>query len=261
MKGVSPEQRKKTILEMLKNDDEVKVLRLAEIFGTSGVTIRGDLAEMEQAGLLRRTHGGAVSTKKAYYSMSLNDRMTINRAEKKQIAKACAALINDGDTLMIDSGTTTRYLAMELAERSNLTIVTNALLVAEEFVYNNSINVILLGGNLDLKYQFTFGDDTIAQLNKYRADKMILATDGISEAHGLTTYHYQEADVSRLMIERANSVIVVADHSKIGKEGFAYIAPLESIDVLVTDFSRDSAPELEAFRGKGILVEECRPFI
>ena len=254
LKGAGPEQRKNAILEMLKEIDEVKVSNLAEIFGTSGVTIRSDLTEMEQAGILRRTHGGAVSTKKSYYSMSINDRMYTNKHEKIRIAKACAELIKDGDTLMIDSGTTTRYLAMELYERKNLTIVTNAMQIAEEFVYSNSANVILLGGNLDLKYQFTYGNDTIAGLQKYRADKMIIATDGISLDHGLTTYHYQEADVSRQMIERSNMVIAVADHSKIGKEGFSFIAPLESIDVLVTDGTPGKESSLESFRGKGINV-------
>jgi len=236
----------------------VKVSQLIEIFGISGVTIRSDLSEMEQAGLLRRTHGGAVSTKKAYYNMSLNDRMSINRNEKIRIAKTCAGLINDGDTLMIDSGTTTRYLAMELAERADLTIVTNSMLIAEEFVYNNSVNVILLGGNMDLKYQYTYGNDTIAQLGKYRADKMVIATDGFSADHGLTTYHYQEADVSRCMIERANTVIAVADHSKIGKEGFSYIAPIESVGTLVTDEYPETGSELERIRLNGITVEEAR---
>ena len=255
--GASPEQRRTAIMEILKKDDEVKVSRLAEIFGISGVTIRGDLSEMERAGLLRRTHGGAVSTRKAYYNMSLSDRMKVNRDEKIRIAKACAALIKDGDTLMIDSGTTTRYLAIELAERNCLTIVTNAMLIAEEFVYNNSVNVILLGGNMDLLYQYTYGNDTIAQLSKYRADKTVIAADGFSVDHGLTTYHHQEADVSRCMIERANTVIAVADHSKIGKEGFSRIAPFESVDILVTDRYPDTMSELERFRSMRVAVEEA----
>jgi DeoR/GlpR family transcriptional regulator of sugar metabolism len=252
----SPSQRKNTIQELLKQDAEVRVNDLAERFGISSVTIRNDLAEMEEEGLLRRTHGGAVSTKKSYFNMSLNDRMKVNREEKMRIAKACAALIKGGDTLMADSGTTTRYLAKELAGRSNLTIVTNAMQIAEEFVYNNSVNVILLGGNLDLQYQFTYGTDTISQLQKYRADKMILAIDGISVKHGLSTYHYLEADVSRLMIDRANTVIAVADHSKIGKEGFSHIDPITSVDILVTGRHEENIAELDEIRIMGIDVKE-----
>ena len=251
-------QRRNEIMEMLKIDDRVKVSMLVDVFGISDVTIRNDLSEMEQQGLLRRVHGGAVSTKKSYYDMSLNDRMNINKEEKIRIAKACAALIKDGDTLMIDSGTTTRYLAKELAERSNLTVVTNALLIAQEFAYNNSVNVILLGGQLDLQYQFAFGNETISQTQKYRADKMVIATDGISVSHGLTTYHHQEADVSRHMIERANQILAVADHSKIGKEGFAYISPLSCVSVLITDENEASASELNAMQRHGIEIIEVK---
>ena len=247
------DKRKSAILEILRTDDEVSVKQLAEQFGVSNVTIRSDLAELEQNGLLRRTHGGAVSAKKSYYNMSLHDRMTINRNEKIRIANSCAELIKDGDTLMIDSGTTTRYLAKELSDRKNLTIVTNAIQIAEEFVYSTA-NVIFLGGNLDSQYQFTYGNETVSQLQNYRADKTILAVDGISIEHGLSTYHYREVDVSRCMIERTNEVIVVADHSKIGKEGFSYIAPLQKTNVLITNHNIDTASELEKYRSKGITV-------
>lgn len=257
-KGVSTGQRRESILEILNKENKVTVAKLAEKFHISDVTIRSDLAEMEQAGLLRRVHGGAVSTRKAYYEMSLNDRMRINMDEKILIAKACAALIEDGDALMIDSGTTTRYLARELSERGNLTVVTNAALIAREFAYSRSVNVILLGGSLDLQYQFTFGNDTIAQLQRYRADKAIISTDGISAENGLTTYHHQESDVSRKMIERAGRVIAIADHSKIGKEGFSKISPISSINVLITNKCDANKPELDAIRQKDIVVEEIR---
>jgi len=255
-KGVSISQRRDSILEMLKKENKVTVAELAKIFHTSDATIRSDLTEMEQTGLLRRVHGGAVSTRKAYYEMSLNDRMNINMDDKIRIAKACAAFIEDGDALMIDSGTTTRYLARELAERSNLTVVTNSVLITQEFAYNRFVNVILLGGNLDLQYQFTFGNDTITQLQRYRADKVFISTDGLSVKHGLTTYHHQESDVSRQMVERAKKVIAVADYSKIGKEGFSNTVPISSIDVLVTNEYSANKPELDEIRQKGIVVEE-----
>jgi len=244
-------------LELLEKNGSVVVSELSKNFHISEVTIRNDLAEMEQAGLLQRVHGGAVSTKRAYYELSLNDRMHVNKSEKIRIAKACADLIHDGDTLMIDSGTTTRYLAMELRGRSNLTVVTNALLVAHEFLFNRAVDVILLGGNLDTQYQFTYGNDAVAQLQKYRADKMILATDGIGAAYGLTTYHHQESDVSQLMAARSNEVIVVADHSKIGKEGFSNIMDISRIHMLVTDKTESEMAELEAIRQKSVAVIEA----
>jgi DeoR/GlpR family transcriptional regulator of sugar metabolism len=256
IKGISAIQRRDSILEMLKQEDKVAVSILADKFSTSEVTIRSDLAEMEQSGLLKRVHGGAVSTRKTYYEMSLNDRMDINMEEKIRIAKACAELVEDGDALMIDSGTTTRYLARELADRSNLTVVTNALLISQEFAFSRSVNVILMGGILDLQYQFTYGNDIIHQLHQYRADKTIIAANGISVKHGLTTYHHHESDVCRQIIERAKKVICVADHSKIGNEGFSKIAPITSVDVLVTDKCDSSVSELEAMRQIGLTVIE-----
>ena len=257
MKGNGANSRRDGIWELLKERGNVSVSELSGIFATSEVTIRNDLSEMERLGLLRRVHGGAVSTKKAYYEMSLNDRMDVNKDEKMRIAKACAGIVRDGDTLMIDSGTTTRYLARELSELGNLTVVTNALLIAQELVYNRSVNVILLGGNFDPQFQYAYGNDAITQLHKYRADKTIISTDGIGAVHGLTTYHHHELDVSRLMIERSNEVIVVADHSKIGKEGFSNITGISSIDILVTNKCNGSNAELDAIAEKGILVMEA----
>ena len=255
--GISTSRRRDDILEILNREGRVNVAQLTEAFHTSDTTIRYDLKAMEAEGLLHRVHGGAVRRKKAYYDLSLKDRMNVNKDEKVRIAKDCASLIKDGDTLMIDSGTTTRYLARELSERGNLTVVTNALLIAQEFVYSHSVNVILLGGNLDLQYQFAYGNETIAQMRKYRADKAIIATDGISLEHGLTTYHDQEAEVSRQMIARANEVIVAADYSKVGKEGFTNIAPISHVNILVTNAHAEIAPELSALRRQGIDVREA----
>jgi len=255
--GLTPVQRKNAILEMLNNGDEVRVSELAEKFCITPATVRSDLAEMEEEGLLRRVHGGAVGAKKSYFNMSVNDRMKINRDEKIRIAKACASLIKDGDTLMINSGTTTHYVARELANRVNLIVLTNAVQIAEEFASVSSVKVILLGGHLDLQYKFTYGNDTVKQIQTYKADIMILSVDGISAKHGLATYHSLESDVSRRMIERSNTVIAVADHSKIGREGFSYIAPIESIDTLVTNTGPVDNTELNKIRIMGIDVKEC----
>lgn len=247
------DDRRSSILEMLKENGKVKVNDLSRRFNISEVTIRNDLSELEQEGMLTRVHGGAVGTRKAYCNMSLNDRMSVNREEKQQIAKAVKNIIEDGDTLMLDSGTTTYFVARELTDIKNLTIVTNSLQVAEELSYQNNINVILLGGSLDPRYQFTYGDDAQNQLKKYRADKMIIAVDGVSVQSGLTTYHYLEAEISRQMITRANQTIVVADHTKIAREGFAHIDSITSIDTLVTNKKADKE-ELTAISELGIEV-------
>ena len=229
------DKRRDEILGILKDRGKVKVSELSSMFGISEVTIRNDLTELENEGLLKRMHGGAVSTQKAYFNMSLNDRMDMQKDQKKLIAKEVASFVNEGDTLMLISGTTTYYIAKELVDIKNITVVTNSLRIAQELSFCKYINVILLGGNLDAQYQFTYGNDAINQLQKYRADMMIASVDGISADKGITTYHYLESEVTRNMMLRSNRVVVAADCTKIGREGFAYIDSIENIDVLVTD--------------------------
>ncbi len=253
-------QRRHQILEILNQNGEVDVIQLAALFGVSRVTIRNDLNEMGKENLLQRIHSGALSIKSTnmlHYDAMLNDRMNTCKKEKIRIAKACMGLINDGDTVMIDSGTTPVYVARELSAFTNLTVITNAFMVARELLANHSIKVIFLGGDVDLAHQFTYGPTTITQLNKYRADKLILATDGISSEHGFTTYHHQEADVIFTMIQRANQVIVVSDHSKIGKEGFFHVVPISALDILVTDSKAKVSGEIEKIKNENVKIITC----
>ncbi len=256
---MNTEDRQNNIKELIEREGRVNVGQLADFYGKSQATIRNDLKEMESKHLLQRVHGGAISQKSAYrsyYETTLNERMNINKTEKLLIAKACADLVSDGEIIMIDSGTTNIYVARELSQRNNLTILTNAVFVAQEFYYNAGISVILFGGEMEFTSQFTHGYDTIAQLSKYRADKFILSIDGISSSHGVTTFHYQETEVSRQMMQRAKKVIAVCDHSKIGVEGFSYISELDSIHTLVTDRYEQNHKALDAIRSQGIEVIE-----
>lgn len=234
MGELTVEDRRNKIMELLTHEGKVKVVDLSRMFGISEVTIRNDLSELEQAGMLERVHGGAVSTYKAYYNMSLYDRMKTNEEEKKKIALEVASLITDGDTIMVNSGTTTLFVVQELKHIKNLTIVTNSIAIAQEVGHYKNVHVILLGGSFNPQYQFTYGDDTINQLKKYKAEKLILAADGVNFEEGITTYHHFEAEVSRQMISRVNKTIVVADHSKIGRVSFAYIDSMDDVNFLVT---------------------------
>jgi DeoR family fructose operon transcriptional repressor len=229
------DKRREDILGILKDKGKIKVTELSRLFGISEVTVRSDLTELEKEGLIKRVRGGAVGMQKAYFNMSLNDRMDIHKEQKKVIAKKAASFVSEGDTLMLISGTTTYYIALELMEIKNITVVTNSLAIARELSFSNYINVILLGGSLDAQYQFTYGDDAINQLLKYKADMMIASVDGISADKGMTTYHYLEAEITKQMIARSNRVIVAADYTKIGREGFAFIDSIEDVDLLVTD--------------------------
>jgi len=247
------EDRRNKILDILTQQGKVRVTELSKLFGISEVTIRNDLSELENAGLLERVHGGAVSTYRAYYNMSLHERMKTNEEEKREIAREVAALVSDGDALMSNSGTTTLFVIQELKNIKNLTIVTNSIAISQEIGHYKNINVILLGGNLNPQYQFTYGDDAISQLKRYKADKLILSVDGISAEEGITTYFHLEAEVNRQMIARANKTLIVADYTKVGRASFSHINSIDCVDYLVTN-RKANQDEIEALRERGIEV-------
>ncbi len=233
--------RRKAILDTLRQNGQVRISELSQSLGATVVTIRSDLAALERDGYLERTFGGAILTVRNYYSMDLNRRRQTNMPAKRAIAAAAAALVRDGDTLLINSGTTTSCVASELKKRKNLNIVTNSIYVAMELGGTPTFRVILLGGEINAQYGFTYGGDAQTQLLRYRANYAILSIDGVSETTGLTTYHAEESIIDRLMMERAGETIIVADSSKIGRESFAQVCGLDCVQHWVTDADGDHA--------------------
>lgn len=234
---MTADKRRKNILELLNKNGSVRVTELSRLFSISEVTIRTDLADMESKGLLTRVHGGAVSSYKPYYNMNLNQRMSTNHEQKEIIAKKIAGMIEDNDTVMLNSGTTTLLAFRAMPQNLNLNIITNSVAIALEGAAKPNFNIILLGGLINTKYQFTFGDDAIRQLKSYHADKFILSVDGIEPENGFSTYYDKESEVDRIMIERSNIKIVAADYSKFGRCAFAKISDLSVADYIVTDTS------------------------
>lgn len=235
------DERRQRILELLRRDGQVRVKQLSEQLGTTVVTIRSDLDSLERDGYLERTQGGAVQTTRNFYNLDFQMRKQNRMAEKKQIAALAAAMIHDGDTLMINSGTTTYFTASELKRHRNLNIVTNSLTVAVELGDVPTFRVILLGGEMNAQYAFSYGEDARQQLLRYKADYAILSMDGIAPAHGVTTYHAEESVIDRLMLERAQTTLIVADSSKLGHESFSQVCGLEEIDCWITDGNADPA--------------------
>jgi len=252
-KELNLDERRRKILDILAVKGKVKVSELSKLFNISEVSIRNDLAELEQAGSLERVHGGAVSTVRAYYNMSFNDRITANSDEKRRISVEAAKLVKDDDSIILNSGTTTLFVARELKTHKGLKVITNAIPVASETGCFNNAQVILLGGNYNPQYYFIYGDDAINQLRKYKASKLILSIDGVDPEEGITTYLHQEAELVKQMIERVNTTIVVADYTKIGRVSFASVAPLERVDILITD-SKADVETLNIIRNMGIEV-------
>lgn len=234
---MSLNERKKKILELLEKNGSVKVTELSKMFDISEVTVRNYLADMESKGLLSRVHGGALSSYKPYYSMNLSQRLETNQTAKKKIAEAVAKIVEPNDTIMLNSGTTTLLVFRSLPTDYNLNIVTNSIAIALEAADNPNFNVILVGGSVNTKYQFTFGTDAVKQLKNYHADKLILSVDGIDCMSGFTTYYDKESDIDRTMIEQSEFCIVAADTSKFERTAFASISTPDVADVIVTNDS------------------------
>lgn len=238
-------ERKQKILELLNRDGKVRVNELSNLFNISDVTIRMDLADLEAKGLLSRVHGGAVSSYKTYYNMDMQQRLTANQSQKQAIAARIVDMIDDNDTIMMNAGTTTLTFFRLLPPKINLCIVTNSIAIALEAGPNPNFNVVLLGGFINSKHQFTYGDDAILQLEKYHADKLILSVDGITKDNGLTTFYSQEVELARMMLSRAATKIIAADSTKLGRTAFAKIADLEAADYVITNRHPSTAEEAE----------------
>ncbi|MCE5188066.1 MAG: DeoR/GlpR family DNA-binding transcription regulator [Eubacteriales bacterium] len=246
--------RRKKILEILRRDGQVRVSQLSDALGATVVTIRNDLDALEQDGYLERTQGGAIQTMKNYYNLEFQRRKQEHMEKKKAIAAACAAMVRDGDTLFINSGTTTYFTAVELKQRKNLNVVTNSISVAVELGGLPTFRVILLGGDISAQYSFTYGEDVKEQIARYRANWAILSVDGVNPGTGVTTYHAEESVIDRVMMERAEKAIIVADSTKLGRESFSRISALSSGTVLITD--RDADPTLaERIAREGVEVQ------
>jgi DeoR/GlpR family transcriptional regulator of sugar metabolism len=243
------DERRQKILELIHQNGKVKVNELSEIFKISEVTIRMDLADLEKKGLLTRVHGGAVSSYKTYYNMSLQQRMKENQEEKQKIAEKIVSMIDDNDTIMLNSGTTTLMVLRMIPANMALNVVTNSIVIATEAGSKPNLNVILLGGSVNYKYQFTYGDDAITQLKRYHADKLILSVDGVNSERGLTTYYDKEAELARTMFAQSNLSIIAADYTKIGRIAFAEISPITEADYIITNSNapKDEIKSLEKF--------------
>lgn len=252
MTAMTVTERRNHIMEMLNENGRVNVNELSERFGVSGVAIRTDLTELEKQGMLTRVHGGAITSYKFYYDMSLVQRSNTNAKEKKNIAKRINKLIKDNDTIMMNAGTTPLFVMREIAEKK-VTIVTNSIALALEGAKNPNFKIILLGGDVDSNYQFTYGVSTIKSLEQYTADVLIMSVDGIESDRGISTFYHQEAEICRYMIRHTNKIIIAADYSKIGRTAFAEIDEINKVDVVVT--SENADPEsLEKLRKKNIEI-------
>jgi DeoR/GlpR family transcriptional regulator of sugar metabolism len=245
--------RRNRIVQMVNQGGQVRVAELSNLFGISEVTIRNDLTELERLDMLERVHGGAVRTNRSYYRLTIQERLATNKSEKMAIADHVRSLVHEGDTLFLNSGTTTIYVARAIRDIRNLLIVTNSPLVAQETASSDGSETILIGGSYHGPMAFTYGDDAVKQIAKYRGGKFFLTCDGISAAAGIMTYNTHEVEVNRRFIENSAMTICVADFSKIGRFSRISIGMPDCLDALVTNAKANQA-ELDAIRALGVDV-------
>ena len=245
------EQRRRRMLDMVGQDGQATVAELAKLFSISAVTARGDLDALASMGTLVRSHGGAVRRLDTAQDYPLRTK------EACRIGRAAAELVRNGETIILDSGTTTVEIArhLKIIKTQSITIITNALNIAVELTDTPGISLIMVGGLLrPLSCSFV-GPQAEAMMNEFHADRLFLAVDGFDLETGPSTPDLLEAQLNNTMMRSAREVTVVADFSKLGRRATSKIGPFEKIHRLITD-KRAPAEFTQVLRQKGIEVIE-----
>lgn len=252
---VLKEERQQKILAEIEEKGSVIVKNLAEKFNVSYMTIRRDLREIEAVEIIKRTYGGAILSIKSsnHNEPPTLDRMDLMREEKIKIARAVAQLVGQGEMIFLGSGTTTLYVAHELRERDDITVVSNALTILNELATLGKMTLIGVGGFLRRSEFSLIGHFTNNTIEDLRVDKVILGMRGVHPRFGLTSEHPQELITDRSIIGISNTIIVVVDSTKIGHVSASRTAPITSANLIVTT---ENAPKeiIEAIQEQGVEV-------
>jgi len=251
------EQRRRNLLDLVDQNGQVTVVDLVKRFSISAVTVRSDLDALASIGAIVRSHGGAVRRLEATQDYPLRTKETLHHIEKVRIGKAAAELVRAGETIILDSGSTTAEIARHLKKLKlpSLTVITNALNIAAELADHAGVSLMMIGGLLRPISCSFVGPQAEAMMNDFHADRLFLAVDGFDLENGPSTPDVLEAQLNNVMIRSAKEVNVVADFSKLGRRSVSKIGPFDRIRRLITD--KRAAPEFtEGLRKKGIEVIE-----
>ncbi|CAH0537255.1 transcriptional repressor AgaR [Vibrio marisflavi] len=228
-------QRREAILLHIQTHQKGDVNSFAKQYSVSEVTIRNDLNYLEKQGCVTRCYGGALINRQFAFDKPLKDKKQINSHVKSAIATYAASLIDDGDKLILDSGSTTEQITHHLQDKKHLTVMTNGIHIAYQLANHPDIEVMVSGGTMREGSYSLHGSTGEELLAGFRFDKLFLGVDGFDIDSGITTPHQGEADINRKMVEAAQMVIAVTDSSKFNRQSFCLITRPEQIDVLITD--------------------------
>jgi len=234
-KDLYMEERRQNILRLLDLQGKVSVTDLSTVFSVSEVTIRADLQALADSGLLIRTHGGALKVDPALVDITLTSRRERKAGEKSRIGQAAAQLVQDGDSIFLDSSSTALAIAPHLKNRRNLTVLTNCIAVAQELMDAPEITVVMTGGRLRRDTASLVGGENLDVLARYNIQKGFFGAHGIDFVEGLTDVSADEAEVKRLLVAKCRMVIAVLDASKWGRVGLSSFAAFSFVRVIVTD--------------------------
>jgi len=235
--GLFVEERQAKILEYIEEHRKATVAQLCLHFGVSSATIRNDLRDLENRRLIIRTHGGAMVKTKTGFELDSNQKQVQNLEAKRRIAQAAVRQIEDGDTVLLDTGTTTLELARLLADKRNLTVVTNDLEIARLLEGGDSLQVVLMGGILRKGFHCTvsYGNSQRQALEGLSVDKAFMGVNSFTLKRGASTPDIRHAETKKSMIAIATTVILLCDSSKFGRTSFVQFARSEEIDLIITD--------------------------
>jgi len=244
------------IIEIIKTEKTVRVEDLAIRLSVSENTIRRDLNVLAEKGLLERTKGGAISLKDELIESSFEERKDKNKNSKELIAEKAASLINTGETIILDGGTTNIILAKKIKEMDHITVLTNSLDIANILLDSNGITLVLSGGILNRNSRTVIGMPAESFFSSVNADKLFLGVTALSSEHGLSDQNMHETPVKKKMIEKAGEVIILADRTKFNKTAFSPIGDLSIADRIITDCEPDLQCR-KSIEAKGVKLIVC----
>lgn len=234
------EERKQKIIDYINQNAKATVSELSQQFSVSTATIRHDLRELDSRGLIRRTHGGAISVSFVNFEPTSNEKMITKMEEKQAIAREAVKFIKEGSCIALDAGTTNYELAKLLTGYRELTVLTHDLSIAGFLDNNSQVKLIVAGGMARRNFHYTYGERAIATIQDLNVDIAFIAANGVSVDRGMSTPEMETAKIKQVMMRNAQKVVLMADSSKLNKVSFVQFADWRDISVFITDERADS---------------------